>query len=404
MLELRFLFFTFFLLLSAKVYGQKSMRLQAGTWSASLQLNDSTKLNFNLLVKKVKGSYTVAVQNAEEVITLGSFIKKGDSVSVAFPNFHSNLQFKVLTRKSMAGKWTNFNKGASYQIPFSAQFSKIQSDEAVTHSLAGKWKTEFSPNTADSYFAVGMFKQKEERLTGTFLTETGDYRFLDGKISGNKFSVSAFDGSHAFLFTGFLRNDSIFGRFYSGIHYSTLWQAVRDEKFQLAHPDSLTYLVKKEIFSFKAKDLTGADFTFPATQFTNKVTIIQIMGTWCPNCMDETMFFKDLYAKYHDKGLEIISIGYETPNEFEQQAEKIKRLKERHQLNFTFLVGGKANKSLASQQFSMLNEIISFPTAIFIGRDGTVQKIHTGFNGPGTGEIYQQYIQETSAFIEELLK
>lgn len=404
MLYLRILVAFISLLLSFYNFGQKGVRLQEGTWEANLKLNDSTNLNFKLLVKKSKGIYSLAVQNAEEVISLTDLVKKGDSIAVSFPNFHSSLLFKIQSKKVLLGKWTNFNKGASYQIPFSAQFSKKQSDEAAAISLEGKWKTEFSPNSADSYLALGIFKQKGSRLTGTFLTETGDYRFLDGKITDNRFSISAFDGSHAFLFNGFLKNDSIFGRFYSGTHYSTTWQAVRDDAFQLAHPDSLTYVVKKELFSFKAKDLTGADFTFPSAEFNNKVTIIQIMGTWCPNCMDETMFFKDIYAKYHKQGLEIISIGYETPNEFEQQAEKIKRLKERHQLDFTFLVGGKANKALASQQFSMLNEIISFPTAIFIGRDGTVKKIHTGFNGPGTGAIYNQYIQETTAFIEELLK
>jgi thiol-disulfide isomerase/thioredoxin len=385
-------------------FAQKGIKLQAGVWNGKLQLNDSTPLNFILKVSKNKGNYTFAVQNAEEVITLTNCTKKGDSVSVSFPNFHSSLQFKIQDKRKMIGKWTNFNKGATYHIPFEASLNPKNQIEQSIVSFQGKWKTEFSPNSSDSYFAIGLFKQNEARLTGTFLTETGDYRFLDGKVTGNKFSISAFDGSHAFLFTGLLRNDSILGRFYSGKHYSTNWQAVRDEKFQLTHPDSLTYVVKKEQFTFKAKDLSGADFTFPSNQYTNKVTIIQIMGTWCPNCMDETMFFKELYAKYHSQGLEIISVGYETPNEFEDQAEKIKRLKERHKLDFTFLVGGKANKSLASQQFSMLNEIISFPTAIFIGRDGTVKKIHTGFNGPGTGTIYQQYIQETTAFIEELLK
>lgn len=387
-----------------QTFGQNNIKLQTGKWNGHLQLNETVPLNFTLLVQKNKGKYSLSIQNAEEVITLTDCVKKGDSVTASFPNFHSSLQFKIHNKRKIIGKWTNYNKGATYHIPFEAQLNKESQIESSSTSFQGKWKTEFSPNTSDSYYAIGMFKQNGTRLTGTFLTETGDYRFLDGKITDNTFSISAFDGSHAFLFTGTLRNDSIIGQFYSGKHYSTNWQAVRDDNFQLTHPDSLTYVVKKEQFSFKAKDLSGADFTFPSNQYTNKVTIIQIMGTWCPNCMDETMFFKELYAKYHSKGLEIISIGYETPNEFEDQAEKIKRLKERHKLDFTFLVGGKANKSLASQQFSMLNEIISFPTAIFIGKDGTVKKIHTGFNGPGTGDIYQQYIQETTAFIEELLK
>jgi thiol-disulfide isomerase/thioredoxin len=163
--------------------------------------------------------------------------------------------------------------------------------------------------------------------------------------------------------------------------------------------------VKKEaVFQFSLKDLNGNEFHFPNEQFKNKVTIIQIMGTWCPNCMDETRYYKQLYDKYHAQGLEIISVGYEVGNSFEDYANKIKLLKDRFNLDFTFLVGGNANKGLASSQFSMLNEVISFPTSIYIGKDGVVKRVHTGFNGPGTGEYYTEYVEKTNLLIESLLK
>jgi thiol-disulfide isomerase/thioredoxin len=157
------------------------------------------------------------------------------------------------------------------------------------------------------------------------------------------------------------------------------------------------------LVKFTLKDLNGKDFAFPNNLTSGKVVIIQIMGTWCPNCMDETKYYIELYNKYHEQGLEIISIGYEAPDSFEEQAAKIRRLKERYNLNFTFLVGGKANKNKASQDFAMLNEVISFPTTIFIGRDGLVKRIHTGFNGPGTGKYYTEYVEKTNALIESLL-
>jgi hypothetical protein len=120
--------------------------------------------------------------------------------------------------------------------------------------------------------------------------------------------------------------------------------------------------------------------------------------------MDETMYFKELYDQYNSQGLEIISVGYEVGNHFEEHVEKINRLKNKYKLPFQFLVGGAANKGLASEHFKMLNRIISFPTAIFIGKDGTVRKVHTGFNGPGTGEYYTEYVKETEAFIQSLLE
>ena len=385
---------------------ESQIKIQPGKWDASLQLTADTKLPFRMEVQKNKKNYVFSVHNAEERIVLNQPVVKDDSISIDFPNFNSSLRFKMENKQLIKGYWTNFNKGNHYKIPFSASLNNVQNTGTLkeNHDFTGRWKTTFDPNTKDAYMAVGVFNTVGEKIYGTFLTETGDYRFLEGKVEGKAFTLSCFDGSHAFHFTGKLENNQIDGTFYSGKHGKGGWIAELDPEFQLTHPDSLTYLVKTDPFSFKLKDLEGKDFIFPNPQFEKKVTIIQIMGTWCPNCMDETEYFKDLYQKYHEKGLEIISVGYETPNEFAGQVEKIKLLQKRHDLKFTFLVGGMANKGLASEQFSMLNKIISYPTAIIIGRDGEVKKIHTGFNGPGTGKIYLDYIKETNAFIEELLK
>ena len=102
--------------------------------------------------------------------------------------------------------------------------------------------------------------------------------------------------------------------------------------------------------------------------------------------------------------MEIISIGYEIGADYLAQAASIERLKNRLNIAYPLLVGGSANKNLASKHFSMLNQIISFPTSILIGKDGLVRNIHTGFNGPGTGKYYEDYARETAIFIEKLLK
>jgi len=381
-------------------------KIQPGKWNGALQLNKETVLPFRMEIEKQKKQMVFSIHNAEEKIVLNQLEYANDSVKIDFPNFHSTLKFKIVNKKLLVGYWKNYNKGNEYRIPFKAVFGETKNVNSLNNfDFTGRWKTTFDPKTNDESMAIGVFKSKDSKITGTFLTETGDYRFLEGNVNGRNFTMSCFDGSHAFLFSGSADStETIQGKFYSGKHYSTNWIANNDTNFQLRNPDSLTYLVEKDPFTFKMKTLQGTDFIFPNPTFENKVTIIQIMGTWCPNCMDETRFFNELYAKYHSNGLEIIAIGYETPNDFEGQVNKIKLLKERHHLDFHFLVGGSANKDLASQQFSMLNKIISFPTAIIIGRDGDVKRVHTGFNGPGTGKLYDEYVQEMDLFIQKLLK
>lgn len=402
------------LFLSLTLLGQRSVmpKLKIGEWTGKLSLNNTTTLPFQFTIqKKSKKTYSFTVGNGEEQIELIANAQTGDSIQLEFPSFGTRLVLKANGKKELSGFWVNPNKGSNYRIPCVLKFGygkrfdnpKLYLSNIDPAKYEGRWETTFEPGTEDAYKAVGIFQQNFNVIQGTFLTETGDYRFLDGNVAGDSLYLSCFDGSHAFLFTGNMSGEKISGSFYSGKHWQTTWEAIRNPSFELTDPDSLTYLIKKEPVSFKLKDIQGNEFVFPNDRYKNKVTIIQIMGTWCPNCMDETRYFKELYSKYHSEGLEIISVCYETGTDPAQHLNRIKTLKERLDLDFTFLVGGTANKGLASEHFNMLNQVISFPTAIFIGKDGTVKKVHTGFNGPGTGSYYQTFVTETDLFIRDLL-
>lgn len=378
--------------------------VEKGIWTATLKLNDSDVLYFTLSVKEYNSFF---VHNAKEIIPLNAPLFKNDSFYVSFPYFNSELVFHAAHPHELNGYWVNYNKGNHYKIPFHAENHHTSRFPLTAHEkfsdFSGNWKVLFEPNSNSSYPSLGVFQQDSNQLTGTFLTETGDYRFLEGNVTKDSLYLSCFDGSHAFLFKGKYVGDSLIGTFNSGSHWKSTWVARRDSTFQLANPETLTYLVDNDYIDFDLPSITGTPFTFPNPEYEDKVVIIQLMGTWCPNCLDETIYYKELYETYHSRGLEIISIGYEVGSSYEQQVKSLQRLRDKLDLNFTFLVGGTASKKTASEQFEELNEIISFPTSIFIGRDGKVKRIHTGFNGPGTGSYYEEYTQYTHSLIESLL-
>lgn len=398
------LIFTFF------VSGQtdKLPKLKRGSWTGNLQLSGTDKLPFQFVVKGRGEKMTMSVINSQEVIELERPVLVNDSILLTFPAFNSKLVLHQRGKRKLHGYWLNLNKNSNYTIPLEICFGyktrfPVGRTATTFPYLDGRWETTFEPGTKSEYKGVGLFDQQENRVEGTFMTETGDFRFMEGNVTVDSLFLSAFDGSHAFLMKSRIVGDSMYGVFLSGKHWKGTWNARCNESFDLPHPDSLTYIVDNKPVEFTLNDLDGNTFTFPNSTFENKVTIIQIMGTWCPNCMDETRYFNELYSKYHTQGLEIISVGYEVGSSFEEHAARIRKLKERYDLSFHFIVGGAANKGLASEHFRMLNQIISFPTAIFIGRDGNVKKVHTGFNGPGTGKYYEDYIRETDLFIQELL-
>jgi len=381
-----------------------------GMWIGRLSLNSSTDLPFRIVISKGEQHPVLQIRNGEEKINLIFKHSSADTLVYVFPEFDSDLYIVFKSKESFSGYWHNKNRKGKYTIALNGRFCKNDlfecgPNKAITkNSLAKKWRTEFSPSSDDLFPAIGLFNQTNTSVVGTFLTETGDFRFLDGNFYTDKLYLSCFDGSHAFLFTADLINDTLKGEFYSGNHYKTDWLAVADESYELTDPNKLTYVVNDKKIAFTFNDLNLKSFHYPNETFENKVTIIQIMGSWCPNCMDETRYFMDLYKKYGAQGLKIILIGYESGDNEQEYVEKLKKLQGRYSIPFTMLVGGAANKNKASDDFSMLNEIISFPTSIFIDKQGNINAVHTGFNGPSTGEYYTEYMIETEKRIQKLLK
>lgn len=405
-----FVFFVFFVFSFLSL--SFAQTIKTGYWTGNLTLTKDQSLPFIFNVTKKDHAIIFKIKNSNEEIVLINNSHNLDSLILSFPNFNSQLHLHKKSKKELVGYWINFNKGLDYRIPctvnygYHYRFEKNKSfntsnDVSLFH---GKWEVTFEHENPNMYKAVGIFKQNSTLLSGTFLTETGDYRFLEGNVFGDSLFLSCFDGSHAFLFTGKLNeNQQITGNFYSGKHYKGSWIGKLNADFSLTHPDSITKIKDSSYFSFKSFNLDSSLFSFPNSNYSNKVVVIQLMGTWCPNCMDETVFLQSMFDKYHSNGLEVIAIAYEMGENFENQCNQLNKFIERKQIRYKVTLGGTASKKLASEQFNMLNEITSFPTTLFIGKDGKIKKIHTGFYGPGTGEYYQEFIYEKEQFILKLL-
>lgn len=81
-------------------------------------------------------------------------------------------------------------------------------------------------------------------------------------------------------------------------------------------------------------------------------------------------------------------------------------MKDRVGIKYPILLAqtGTNSKTKAGEKLPMLNHVLSYPTTIFIDKEGQVRKIHTGFNGPATGEKYKAFQKEFNDFVNLLLK
>jgi thiol-disulfide isomerase/thioredoxin len=392
--------------------------VKQGQWRGILTLNDSTGLilPFNFDLSSQKDSTTIIIHNDQENITVneisflaGSDPNKSDSIVIQMPVFDSEFRCKILGDTMLVGNWYNHSRKDKNVIPFTAVYGATNRFDCPEYKenfpFEGKWKCLFSPNEPDSSFAIGVFKISGHSATGTFQTETGDYRYLQGCVFGKYMLLSCFDGSHAFVFHAEIMEDStIWGEFYSGIHHHETWLGWKTDNFQLRNSDSLTFIkpgYSKIDFAFPS--INNKKVSLSDERYRNKVVILQIMGSWCPNCMDETMFLTDLDKKYRAQGLEVIGLAFEKTDDFEKAKRNVSRLKKRFNSDYEFLITGFESKD-ADKALPMLNHIMSFPTTIFIDKKGNVRKIRTGYSGPATGSEYDKFVKEISSFTESLLK
>ncbi len=382
--------------------------LQIGLWRGILTLQGQ-EAPFQFEIEQPQpDSLVVYLINGEERLKLDEVRKTTDSLIVSLHIFDAVLATKIINDKQLEGKWIKYGYNEPYEVPFKANFGQNyrfeKASTAPTKDFSGKWAVTFQDKKGNTYPAIGVFSQKDDKVTGTFLTTTGDYRFLEGNVANDTLQLTAFDGGHGFLFKATLKDKLLTGSFWSGNSSLEQFKGVRDENATLPNANELTFLKEgyNEV-SFAFPDSNRDTLHFPSEAYKGKVVMIQIMGSWCPNCMDETNFYLPFYRKNKSKGLEIIALAYERSPDFVEASKRVKKMIDKYNIEYEVLVAGTNNKEATSQTLPMLNKVISYPTTIFIDRKGKVRRIHTGFSGPGTGEYYEKFTNEFYQFMEKLL-
>lgn len=379
---------------------------KSGPWRATLKVMDNKTLPFLI---EVMEDQTLQIFNAEETIEVDEVWVKGDSVKIKFPVFEGYIAARFIDSVTISGSF--IKESLNRTVPFEAKYGEQDRFDIISkpkYDITGNWETVFSKDTeADRYIAKGTFEQNGNIVTGTFRTTTGDYRYLEGVINKNQLQLSTFDGAHAFLFTAKITDNTMNGYFYSGNHWKEPFVAKRNENYELPSEDSLTFLKKGyKTLEFSFPDSKGNQVSLQDKRFKGKVVVLQIMGTWCPNCMDETKYYAEYYKDHKNIGVEFVALAFEYAKTKEKAFASIKRLQNKLKVEYPVLLAqyGTSDKEKAQEKLPMLNHVLSYPTTIIIDKKGQVQKIHTGFNGPATGQKYVDFKKDFDYFIKQLLK
>ncbi|MEM9293749.1 MAG: TlpA disulfide reductase family protein [Acidobacteriota bacterium] len=372
-------------------------------------------------------SLWATVGNGEERIEVQAHRDEEGSLVLAFPSYDSEITARASRTEDgaaaeLSGIWRKTGAaGQQTRLPFRAERGegvRFQAPSAAPLepapvSLDGSWSVVFTDEDGTEP-ALGEFQQEGDRLVGTFLTPTGDYRYLVGDYLGGRLRLSTFDGAHAFLFSAEASVEDgeprLTGDFWSRDTYHATWEARPTREGEEILPDPWTEVrLQQDALTFQFPVATGQDleidspYRYPDARHQGKVVLVNIFGSWCPNCNDEAPLLARWHREYADQGLEIVGLAYEHSGDLERDRTMVQRFAERHGIEYPLLVAGISDKSAAGETLPALSSVKAYPTSIFVGRDGEVQRIHSGFAGPGTGEHHQRLVAELEEQLLDLL-
>lgn len=379
---------------------------KTGIWRGTLKIQGQ-ELPFNFrLVKDPTGGYDAYLKNAGEELLLDEVTWVNDSINMVLHVFDAQLRAAV-SDNELKGFFT-LNYNPAYKVPFRASFGDAYrfnptDTTAIARDFSGTYEVVFT-NENDTTPSIGIISQKGNYAEGSFLTTTGDYRFLEGGVFNDTLFLSTFDGNHAYIFKAVQKDSALRGDFWSGKSYHQSWTAIKNKDASLPNAESLTYLKPGyETLSFSFPDVDGKEVSLTDERFKNKVVILQLSGTWCPNCMDETKFLSPWYDTNKERGVEILGLAFERKPDLGYASDRVKKMKAKWGVNYDFVIAGVNDKAKAAEALPELNKVVAFPTTIFIGKDGKVKHIHTGFEGPGTGAYHERWKQRFNEIVNELL-
>ena len=380
-----------------------------GVWRGEIKTHGGAlPIHFEVNPASANGELDIKIVNGAEKFSLGNSYFRADSLVLPLDLYDSELVFAVTKSTELNGFFVKKRNGkTAYRLPISAlagpadRFLKLQ---PATVNVSGKWMADFFSDATNHSPGVGVFEQKGNQVTGTFLRTSGDYRFLQGNISGDSLLLSYFDGSGVNMLRAKITGKQLTGRFTSGLSGVRMVEAKLDPTAALPDLKKLSFLKPGfDRIDFKLATTKGEQISLKDERFKDKVVVIELMGSWCPNCLDESKYLAPFYKKYKSKGVEVLGLAFEYSPDIKISGPKMDNFKKKIGIEYPLLFAGTPDDQTISKVLPMLSQMNGYPTTFIIDKKGLVREIHTGFSGPGTGKYYADWISDFEHTIQSLL-
>ena len=332
------------------------------------------------------------------------FSREGDRLRIDLSMYDAEMWVQERSSEALWGEYIRHTASGQQVLPFAAYQPQAAKVEIAPTScnLSGRWLFELSDQPQARLL---LLEQNGNTLRGVVHAVTGDSRALEGEITGDSFYLSGFSGAKPVYLSGVLSGEQLQGVWGWEADQMRTFIGKKSEEEVLPDPHSLTWAKPGfEKLEFSFPDLEGLPVRLSDQRFRDKVVVIEILGSWCPNCIDQIRFLAPWYRENKARGVEIVGIGFELKDDLAFARKTLGRLREQLGIDYVLLFGGQANKALAAGKFPALSDVLAFPTTIIVDPKGNIRYIHTGFASEDTGPHYEAYVREFNRTIDLLLK
>ena len=391
--------FVALLVAASNALGAPSTRPASGLWDAGVVVS-GVIVPFRFELSTKDGQASGAFFNGTELVRSTSGHFEGSALSLRFDQYASTLQAEW-RNGALIGSYARAGQ-AGYAFQASPHLASPPFTGAVP-TISGEW--EIPVQSAKGEQAWRFFiRQSGPNVSASILRVDGDTGTLEGSFRGGKFLLSHFSGARPLLLEATLLADGTLSLLQNGKVSHTAFKRSEARAKNLPEPADPSRWTSvrdpSQPLRFSGVDLEGKVVTESDARFKGKVVLVNVMGSWCPNCHDEAPFLEELYRAYRARGLQVVSLSFEDSEQLENPL-RLRAFVKAYGLDYMVLLAGEPGE--VGQKLPQATNLNTWPATFFVGRDGLVHGAHAGFAGKATGKAHEQLKAELREKIEKLL-
>lgn len=374
-----------------------------GLWYARLSPTENNPVEFQVRIAKKGSALAATLINGTASEPFSGVVWDGTTLTLEMAHYDAKI---VATPKgsNLEGMFTRIIAAGTREFPFSATRT-VPPPIAVKKagiSVSGTWAVEIARPGGSPEKVTALLAQKGTVVTGTMATASGDYGPLHGTFDGVELVLTVFNGIFVYRFTAELLPDgSLAGEYRASKVPPVDWKG----KKQAVAADfaGLKPTEPAKPFVFLLPEMDGKKLSSMEAPFAGKAMIITAMGSWCPNCHDEAPLLEDLWKRYRAQGLEVVAFTYEYTDDLERSRRLVAQFRKRNGVTYPILWAGTTKDAATSPLFSRVDGLRAYPMTLFLDRQHRIVGIHSGFDGPATGERFTKLKKEWEETVRKLL-